>query len=219
MPSASEPAVILFSGGRHSSLAACLIADSRAYVDLLTTSNGATVGNNIVVHRVRELRNQFPSIRRHVRRETFGLFRRLAIANIEQDFAVYHRNLIPIGDALASHTEAILYCRREMIPLLVSGAVGYQGHFVQQTAATNAAIRTFVERYGIEYQTPLLRYGSIDDVKYALFEYGISTKSLEGCSLFDDSYSEADAETVMRYIAEKQAICEQHLRRRGVLPA
>src|ERR1044071_3408567 len=96
MPSASEPAVVLFSGGRHSSLAACLIADFRAYVDLLTTSNGATVGNNIVVHRVRELRNQFPSIRRHVRRETFGLFLRLAIAKIQEGFSGVHPELIPL---------------------------------------------------------------------------------------------------------------------------
>jgi hypothetical protein len=214
-----ETAAVLFSGGRHSSLVACLIADSCAHVDLLTTRNGATVGTGIEGYRVRELRNQFPSIRKHVIRQTFGLFRRIAIVDIEEDFAAYRRNLIPLGDSLASHTEAILYCRREGIPLLAAGVVSYKGHALQQMPAANEAMRQFVERYGIEYRTPLLRYDSVDDVKYALFELGVSTKSLEGCSLFDDSYSSADAGTVTRYIAAKQAICEQYLRRRGVIPA
>lgn len=219
MPSASEPAVVLFSGGRHSSLAACLVADSYGQVDLLTTNNGATVGDRVVAYRARELRNQFPSIRRHVTRETFGIFRRIAIAQIESDFETYRQNLIPLGDALASHTAAIVYCRREAISTLVSGVVGYQSKALQQMPAVNAALRRFVERYGIDYQTPLLRYETIDDVKYALFEFGISTKSLEGCSLFENSYSPAAAETVERYIAEKQVLCEQYLRRRGVAPA
>ncbi|HUP60932.1 MAG TPA: hypothetical protein VNA69_10985 [Thermoanaerobaculia bacterium] len=214
----AETAAVLFSGGRHSSLAACLVADTCAHVDLLTTRNGATVGTGIIAHRVRELRNQFPSIRKHVIRETFGLFRRIAFANIEEDFATYRRNLILLGDSLVSHTEAILYCRREKIPLLVSGVVRYKEHALQQMPAANAAVRQFVEQYGIEYRMPLLRYETVDAVKYALFEFGVSTKSLEACSLFDDTYSTADAGTVARYIAAKQATCEQYLRRRGVVP-
>src|SRR5437870_11022987 len=156
---AAQPktAAVLFSGGRHSSLVACLIADWCTDVDLLTTRNGATVGTGIVAYRVRELRSQFPSIRKHVIRGTFGLFRRIAIVDIEKDFAAYRRNLIPLGDSLASHTEAILYCRKEKIPLLAAGVVRYKGHALQQMPAANAAIRQFVEQYGIEYRKPLLR--------------------------------------------------------------
>ena len=90
-------AAVLFSGGRHSSLVACLIADSFAHVDLLTTRNGATVGTGIVGYRVRELRNQFARLQErglgilitdHNVRETLKLVDRAYL--IHKGEVVYH---------------------------------------------------------------------------------------------------------------------------------
>lgn len=211
-----QPAAVLFSGGRHSSLAACLLATSGRPVDLLTTHNGAVIADDVVKYRVRELQGRFSSIRKHVTRTTFGLFRRIGIDGIERDFATYRYNLVRMADSLASHTEAILYCRQEGIPILASGFIGYEGGYPEHTRAGIEAMGEFVERYGIRYERPAVQYATIDDVKSTLLNFGVSTKSLEGCSLFDECLSSADAAAVRNYIEAKLPACEDYLRERGI---
>ncbi len=216
MPDSSQArATVLFSGGRDSSLAACLLAQQGTNVELLSTNNGAVVATDIVEYRVRELTKRFGErILGHIVRPIFGLFRRIAIAEIERDFATYRFNLIPLGDSLASHTEAILHCHERGTARLASGFVEYESAYPEQSEAALSLIRTFVESYGISYETPVRHFQHEDEVKYALFDFGLSTKSLEGCSLFGDSYSTPDSATVQSYITAKLPACRQYLSER-----
>lgn len=78
----------------------------------------------------------------------------------------------------------------------------------------NVAIELFREfeaKYGIDYECPIYNFGDQDDVKYALMTFGLSSKSLEGVSIFGDAFSEPTEEVVGEYIKDKLDICEEHV--------
>jgi 7-cyano-7-deazaguanine synthase in queuosine biosynthesis len=207
-----QEVVVLFSGGRDSSLAACLLANCGTDVHLLTTFNGASVKGDLAKYRHEELREAFPKqIKKHVTINSFSLFRRIALANIEEDFAKYKNNLILVGDALATHTEALLYCLTNRITTIASGYTTYERDFPEQMPEVIELTREFVESYKLSYITPVIAYDSLDDVKYRLFDFGISTKSLEGTSLFADTYTQPDVATVKNYVTSKLPICRDYI--------
>jgi 7-cyano-7-deazaguanine synthase in queuosine biosynthesis len=203
---------VLFSGGRDSSLAACLLANYGTAVHLLTTFNGASVKGDLAKYRYEELREAFPrEMKAHVIINSFSLFRRIALVNIEEDFAKYKKNLIPVGDALATHTEAIVFCLKNGISAMASGYTTYESDFPEQMPEVIDVTREFVESYKIRYLTPVLAYDNIDDVKYRLFDFGISTKSLEGTSLFADTYTLPEVAIVKDYVQSKTSICREYI--------
>lgn len=107
---------VLFSGGRDSSLAACLFALKGYRVHLLSFVSGIGIKSDISDYRYNELHTRFPH---HILgRESipiFGLFRKIAIVNIEEDFAKYKVNLILVGEKMAMHAAAIVYCQQHAI--------------------------------------------------------------------------------------------------------
>ncbi len=61
--------------------------------------------------------------------------------------------------------------------------------------------------FGIQYRSPIYESSqSEEDVKYRLLQLGISTKSLEGISIFGDSFSAPSDETVFAYLHEKAPV-------------
>lgn len=61
--------------------------------------------------------------------------------------------------------------------------------------------------YGIKYQSPIYEFAqSSDDVKYRLLQIGVSTKSLEGISVFADSFTTPSDEVIMSYLSRKEPI-------------
>ncbi|CAN5715353.1 hypothetical protein BH23GEM5_BH23GEM5_02300 [soil metagenome] len=215
-------AAVLFSGGRDSSLAACLLAARGTTVDLLTCDNGATIHGGVAAHRVAELRSALGSrLSRWEVRATHALFRRVALREIEQDFARYRVNLIILGSQLATLTEGVLYCLEREIPSLATGFTAYQAHFAEQTPVAIRLMRSFCEHYGVQFLTPAATYESASEVGEALLAHGISTKSLEGFSIFSDTFSEPTEALVESYILEKLPHChayaEELMRMRGLL--
>lgn len=205
-------AVVLFSGGRDSSLAACLLARDGFILDLLTTFNGASISSDVLEYRLRELRATFPeNIATAVTLPTYGLFRRLALASIEEDFAKYKKNLIPLGDALATHAEAVVYCQRHKISVIASGYTSYERMFPEQMPEAIKLVRDFLAEYSVQYLTPVESYAHADQVKYDLLNFGLSTKSLEGLSLFADTFSIPSAPVVQEYVREKLVLCRDYI--------
>lgn len=121
---AVSKSTVLFSGGRDSSLAACLEANAGHDLRLLTAVTGGTIPTGIADYRYRELVDAFPDRTiEWAKRPCHGLFRRIAFADIERDFATYRTNLILLGHQLAIQTEAIVDCAHRGITRVVSGFV------------------------------------------------------------------------------------------------
>ncbi|HHP7503381.1 TPA: hypothetical protein ACSGGR_002216 [Staphylococcus aureus] len=71
--------------------------------------------------------------------------------------------------------------------------------------------KEFEAKYGIDYECPIYNFGNQDDVKYALMTFGLSSKSLEGVSIFGDAFSEPTEQMVEEYIKDKLDVCEKHV--------
>lgn len=198
---------VLFSGGRDSSLAACLLAASGSEVLLLTGRSGTEAGGELTEIRTRELIEALGSkILAHEYLNTRASFREIAISQIEHDFRKYGKNLILLGATLALLTEAVVFCLNRGIHRIATGVVGYQGGYGEQRPCATDQFRRFLARYDIEYVTPVFDYASEDDVKYDLASFGVTTKSLEAVSIFSDSFSEAPDEVIVAYLEAKAAM-------------
>ncbi len=208
----SKHVTVLFSGGRDSSLAACLFALKKYTVHLVSCKGGLGVRGDISEYRLRELKERFPqNIVYGGCLPIFGLVRKIAILNIEHDFARYKVNLVLVGAKLAMHAAATAYCLQQGIHVLADGTSGYQSHFPEQMPSALECLREFEAEYGIQYDNPVLQYKSEDDVKYTLLELGISTKSLEGVSIFSESFSTPTPDILVAYMREKLPLCRDHV--------
>ena len=162
--------------------------------------------------RVKELIERFPNnIVGRTILPTYGLFRSIAIKNLEADFKRWGINLVLLGDKLAIHAAATVYCLEHGIKKIVDGCVGYQEDLAEQKNVAIELFREFEAKYGIDYECPIYNFGNQDDVKYALMTFGLSSKSLEGVSIFGDAFSEPTEEVVGEYIKDKLDICEEHV--------
>ena len=211
-PANRVPVLTLFSGGRDSSLVACLLARDGRLVHLLTCDNGVSIGADLSAYRYNELRTALGD--RIVGRavvSTMGLFRRIALADIENDFARFHKNLIVLGSQLAMHTEAVVYCLNHGIQEVASGFTTYQCSFAEQMPDAIKAIGEFMSQHSIKYLTPVADYDCPDKVKFRLLDFGVSTKSLESVSVFADTFTEPSSEQVLSYIAAKLPICNEYI--------
>ncbi|KGX91128.1 hypothetical protein N781_05425 [Pontibacillus halophilus JSM 076056 = DSM 19796] len=208
----SNKVAVLFTGGRDSSLVACLEALQGREVHLLTCNSGIGIGSELSQIRVDQLMDKFPNeIKGRTILPTYGLFRSIAIEHLEEDFRRFGINLVLLGDKLAIHAAATVYCLQNGITRIVDGCVGYQEDLAEQKEASIELLKDFERQYGIDYESPIYHYGSQDDVKYALLTLGLSSKSLEGVSIFGDAFSEPTNEQVTEYITGKLPICENHI--------
>lgn len=208
----SKKVGVLFSGGRDSSLTSCLLALRDYKIHLITCYNGATVNTEISNYRHNELLKVFPdNIVERITIPVYALFRELALANIESDFQRYKTSHICMGCKLAMYTEGLLYCLENDIRLIAGGCAKYQNHYPEQLEEVIMVIQAFLNEYGVQFINPVFDYETEDDVKYKLFRFGLSTKSLEGSCLFGDTYSVPEVEKVLQYIDEKLPICREYI--------
>jgi 7-cyano-7-deazaguanine synthase in queuosine biosynthesis len=211
--SPDRQSVVLFSGGRDSSLAACLEINSGYETILMTAASGATIPTDVVVSRVDEIRRAFPNqVIEWTTRHASGIFRRIALADIESDFSKYKTNLILLGHQLAIQCEGLCLCRERGIGRMVSGFSGYQSPgYMEQTPEAIELFRSFCDSFGVSFVTPIVSYAALDDVKFRLLDFGVTTKSLEAVSLFADSFSPASPESVIGYLEEKLPIAREYV--------
>lgn len=206
--------LVLFSGGRDSSLVACLLTTRGQQVHLLTCNNGVCIGAELSQHRFVELQTALGErLEGRTVVSSMGLFRRVAIQDIESDFARFGKNLILLGSQLATHTKGILYCLDHGLKTMAAGSTRYQAHFPEQMDVARDRLRAFCGEYGVEYLLPVGDLATEDDVKYRLLDYGVSTKSLEAVSIFSDTFTQPTAEQVAEYIDLKLPICREYIGR------
>lgn len=207
-----EKVAVLFTGGRDSSLVACLESLKGMEVHLITCNSGIGIKSELSDIRVKELIERFPeNIAGRTILPTYGLFRSIAIENLELDFKKWGVNLVLLGDKLAIHAAATVYCLEKGIKKIVDGCVAYQEDLAEQKDIAIELFKKFEDKYNIKYECPIYNFGSKDDVKYALMTFGLSSKSLEGVSLFGDAFSEPTEQMVKEYINDKLYICERYV--------
>ena len=205
----------MFSGGRDSSLAAVTYCLRGRDVQLLRFSTGLGIPSPLPDIREAELRARFkdqllPSVLIPIH----GLVRAISIATIEDDFRRFNgKNLVLLGEKLAIHAASLTYCLENQIDTLADGTSGYQAEMPEQRPVAIGFFRDLSTRYGIRYETPIAETGSELDVKYALLEAGMSTKSLEGLSMFADSFTQADDQTILAYLRSKEHLASSYIER------
>lgn len=199
--------LVMFTGGRDSTLAAAMLMLRDIPVHLFSGNSGCSLHRDILSTRVAELRARFGDlVVTHVVCDTSGAFRSIAIENLEQDILRHRKNLVLLGEKIAIHAHVIDYCRRNGIAIINDGIAHYQREFPEQRAVAKEYFVDFMASYSIDYHSPIYEFAkSVDDVKYRLLQLGLSTKSLEGISIFSDSFTTPSDETILAYLKEKEA--------------
>lgn len=197
--------LVMFTGGRDSTLAACYLMLQGIPVHLYSANSGCSLHRGILSHRVDELKNRFGDlVVEHTVEDISGTFRSIAIENIEGDILKYRKNLVLLGEKLAIHAHLIDFCGRHDIDVINDGITHYQQEFPEQRQVAKDYLVDLMKEFGIQYQSPIYEFAqSSDDVKYRLLQLGISTKSLEGVSIFGDSFTTPSDDTIMAYLREK----------------
>ncbi len=209
-----ETSIVLFSGGRDSSLAACLEANAGRKIILMTARTGATIETDVVSSRVDEIIRAFPDADvEWCLPHSMGIFRRIAIASIESDFARFKTNLILLGHQMAIQCEAISLAIQRGVSRVVSGFSSYQAdEYMEQMPAAISFSESLFSAYGISFETPIKSYESLDAVKFQLLDFGVTTKSLEAVSLFADSFSVPEPDSVVAYMKSKIGTCASYIK-------
>lgn len=142
---------------------------------------------------------------------TSGLLRTIGIQNIETDIKRWGVNMVLLADKMAIHSAATVYCLNNGITDMYDGVVKYQNDLVEQKIVAMDFFKRFEKEYGINYSSPIYDFGTRKEVKYALLDFGISNKSLEGVSIFGDSFSEPEDWMIEEYMNEKIHYCRNYI--------
>lgn len=199
--------LVMFTGGRDSTLAACSLMLKGVPVHLYTANSGCSLHREVLEVRVQEMRRRFGAlVVEHVLHDISGSFRSLAIADLEQDILTYKKNLVLLGEKIAIHCHAIDYCKRNGITVVNDGIAAYQREFPEQCSVAKEYFVKFMKRYSIDYESPIYDWAqSSEDVKYRLLQLGLSTKSLEGLSVFADSFTTPSDDVIVSYLNDKES--------------
>lgn len=201
--------LVMFTGGRDSTLAASVLMLQGVPVHLFSGNSGCSLHRDILAMRVAELRARFGDlVITHLVQDISGAFRSIAIESLERDILTYRKNLVLLGEKVAIHAHMIDYCQRNGITVVNDGIAHYQREFPEQRMVAKEYFVDFIAGYGIDYRSPIYHFAtSVDEVKYRLLQLGLSTKSLEGVSIFADSFTTPSDDTILAYLREKEPLC------------
>ncbi|WP_455817030.1 hypothetical protein [Pseudomonas cerasi] len=206
--------LVMFTGGRDSTLAACYLMLQGIPVHLWSGNSGCSLHRGILSHRVDELKSRFGDlVVAHTIADISGAFRSIAIENLESDILKYRKNLVLLGEKLAIHAHLVDFCHRNDINTINDGITHYQMEFPEQRQVAKTFLMEMMAQYDINYQSPIYEFAqSADDVKYRLLQLGISTKSLEGISIFADSFSTPNDDAILAYLHDKAPLAHNIVR-------
>ena len=207
--------VVLFSGGRDSTLTASLLMMRKIPVCLLSADSGASIHREVSQYRIKELVKKFGRylVVDYKTLDVSGTFRSIALENIESDILSDKKNLIVLGEMLAIMAHATDFCLRNDYQTINCGFTRYQEEFPEQREPSIDFFQKFLSKYKIKLQCPIYEEAtSIEYVKYRLMQVGLSNKPLEGSTLFSDTFSKADTQTIMHYLQRKEDLAHQHIK-------
>lgn len=205
---------VLFSGGLDSSFTVCSLIEKNYDVDLLHYDQGALISNKLYEIRAEELRKAYPNkdIRLH-NYNISGLFRRIALVSIEQDILKYKHSLVCLGCKLSMHLQTIIFCHENNISVVADGSSSRQNSYAEQSTTAIKAIHDIYAKYNIQYLNPIYDLKKTE-VKYGLFDRGVTIQPLEDTCLFSRTFSSCPEESISAYIKDKEEIIDTLIARR-----
>lgn len=203
--------VVLFSGGRDSTLVAADLLSAGKDVELLTFSTGLGFGPDLLKLRIEEMSNKYAGqaeLRvRHQHVE--GLVRQFALRSIEIDMLTDGVNLVHLGESLALLVAAARRCKEVGTSSIFAGYVAYQAHLPEQRPATIRWANEVLLDFGLSLSTPLDTVESEDLVKERLWMHNLSPKSLERSSMFADTHSVATDAAILAYLSRRSDLVRE----------
>lgn len=167
--SSQDRCVLMFSGGRDSTLAAIRLYESGINPLLVTVTSEHLAGLASVEVRLAELKRILPAEIMHFQLEQPCDLR------VNQNF--YSRTCLPCQHAYV--VVAAWIAKKYDITRIALGYSGYQSDWPEQTPLATASLERVLDRYGLELSLPSYSFVSKDEVKILLSGYGLSTESLE----------------------------------------
>ncbi len=204
--------VVLFSGGRDSTLMAALLMMRNIPIYLLSANSGASVHRDITQYRVNELIKKFGKnlVVGYKILDISGTFRSIALERIEEDILTDKKNLVVVGEMLAIMAHVADFCLRTRLSVVNCGFTKYQEEFPEQRESSIEFISNFLKKYHIHLECPI--YQDATTIEYKLLQIGLSNKPLEGSTLFSDTFSRADDQTILNYLARKEMMTHEHIK-------
>lgn len=207
---------ILFSGGLDSSLAVCKMIENGYRVELLHFDQGALISNNLVSIRYNELEKVYSNCIKGINHFNIsGLFRRIALVSLEEDIKKYNVSLVCIGCKLAMHVQSIIFCKKNEIQCMADGSTKRQSRYGEQREVALDFLKNLYNEYGISYENPVYTLEK-KEIKYGLFDRGMTIQPLEDTCLFSNTFSIASNEAIEQYLKDKKQLCIE-LIERGML--
>lgn len=181
--------VLMFSGGRDSSLAAIRLANAFENLRLVTVTSEHLVGIEAVHSRLDELRAQLQSVEwLHVLQPRLN--------GLEGDD---HGTCLPCH--LAYTAIGVRAALDSNWHNLAMGYVGYQNGWPEQTPQAVALLRAELQRVGIELQLPVYEIATKDEACIELSKSGLNEKSLEQKCLLQKMHRSVDRDELTGMLA------------------
>lgn len=204
---------ILFSGGLDSSLAVCKMIENGYEAELLHFDQGALISNNLVQIRYNELKKVYPDSLQDIHYNNIaGLFRRIALVSLEDDIKTDGVSLVCVGCKLAMHVQSIIFCKKNNITCMADGSTERQKRYGEQREVTLNFIKNLYCNYNIEYVNPVYQLDK-KEIKYGLFDRGMTIQPLEDTCLFSNTFSIAEDESIVGYLDRKRQLCNELIER------
>lgn len=161
--------VLMFSGGRDSTLAALKLREEGYNITLITVQSTHLHGIISVKKRLRELRSHLPD-------NTPWLVIQQP-SQLRTDTSFYEKTCLPCHHAYVVIAAALSL--RLKTSALAFGYAGYQNTWPEQTPLATSRLRALLRRHNIELILPVYDRQSRQHVVDELRAFGVSTDSLE----------------------------------------
>lgn len=141
-----------------------------------------------------------------------GIFRRIALTTLEHDIIKHNVSLVCMGCKLAMHVCAATYCIRNNISIVADGSTKRQERYAEQRTVAIDFIKAIYSTYKITYTNPIYLLDE-SDIKYGLFDRGLTIQAMEDTCLFSHTFSNASDSAIAEYANSKKNICYELIER------
>lgn len=178
--------VLMFSGGRDSSISAIRLASSFDRVVLLTVTSSTHVGIERVEQRIAELQRILP------RKSVWVHANASSIAKQDHAAELWAETCLPCSITYTYYGARL--CKILNTRFLGFGYVKYQAQWIEQTSEAIEILGSRLDRVGIELLLPVSNIQSKDEARLELLNNTLSPKALEQqCTLHHiDSHIEGE---------------------------